>query len=79
MKQDRVWTSKGRRCGKPCVRGTRIDVMLVVHCLEDWSLKEIRRQFPGLTREGCWTALAYYARNKKRLRPDGSLRNENRT
>lgn len=63
-----IWTSPGRRCGKPCIRGTRIDVMTVVHCLELWSIDRICLEFPGLKRAQVWAAIRYYVRNEKRMR-----------
>ena len=49
--------------GKPCFRGTRIMVYLVLEMLEEGaSVKEIREAYPDLTPEHIKAALHYAAR-----------------
>jgi len=62
-----IWTSPGRRCGQPCVKGTRIDVSLIARSLDDWSINRICREFPGLTKDQVWAAIAYYWKNRERF------------
>lgn len=48
--------------GKPCLRGTRIMVSVVLDNLaEGLSPEEIVREYPPLTQEGVRAALAYAA------------------
>ena len=48
--------------GKPCIRGTRIWVALVLDCLaEGMTENEIIDDYPGLTHEDILAVLAYGA------------------
>ena len=62
-----IWTSPARRCGKPCIKGTRIDVETIVGCLQQWSIERIKHEFPPLTTRQVWAAISYYTRNRKRF------------
>ena len=48
--------------GKPCIRGTRIWVSLILDFLASgMSIKEILAEYPGLTEEDIRAAIAYGA------------------
>jgi len=48
--------------GKPCIKGTRIMVWIIVSCLANGdSVKDILEAYPGLTEEDVRAALAYAA------------------
>lgn len=48
--------------GKPCVKGTRIMVWIIVDCLASGdSIDDVLAAYPSLTREDIQAALAYAA------------------
>lgn len=48
--------------GKPCIRGTRIWVSLILDFLANgMTIKEILEEYPGLTEEDIRAAIAYGA------------------
>jgi len=48
--------------GKPCIKGTRIMVWIIVSCLANGdSIEEVQEAYPGLKREDIQAALAYAA------------------
>lgn len=48
--------------GKPCIKGTRIMVWIIVDCLASGdSVEEVLAAYPSLTREDVQAALAYAA------------------
>lgn len=48
--------------GKPCIKGTRIMVWIIVSCLANGdSVEDILETYPGLKREDIHAALAYAA------------------
>ena len=48
--------------GKPCIKGTRIMVWIIVSCLANGdSIEDIMEAYPGLKREDIQAALAYAA------------------
>jgi uncharacterized protein (DUF433 family) len=48
--------------GKPCIRGTRIWVSLILNLLATGlNEAEVRNEYPQLTPEDVWVALAYGA------------------
>ena len=48
--------------GKPCIKGTRIMVWIIVSCLANSdSIEDILEAYPGLKREDIQAALAYAA------------------
>ena len=48
--------------GKPCIKGTRIMVSIILDYLKAGeSLEAIRKEYPGLTEEDIRAALAYAA------------------
>ena len=48
--------------GKPCIKGTRIMIWIVVDCLANGdSVDEVLAAYPSLTREDVQAALAYAA------------------
>jgi uncharacterized protein (DUF433 family) len=48
--------------GKPCIKGTRISVSLILDFLaEDMAQAELLDQYPGLTHEDVLAAIAYGA------------------
>jgi uncharacterized protein (DUF433 family) len=56
----RIWINRARCGGKPCVRGHRVSVSLVLDKLADrMSFEEILAEFPGLTREDIQACIAY--------------------
>jgi len=48
--------------GKPCIKGTRIMVWIIVSCIANGdSVEDILQAYPSLTREDIQAALAYAA------------------
>jgi len=48
--------------GKPCIKGTRIMVWLIVECLANGdTIEDILKAYPSLTREDVLAALSYAA------------------
>ncbi len=48
--------------GKPCIKGTRIMVWIIVSCLANGdTIEDILEAYPSLTREDVLAALAYAA------------------
>lgn len=48
--------------GKPCVRGHRIWVSLVLDFLASgWTIDDLLREYPGLEREDVYACIAYGA------------------
>ena len=48
--------------GKPCIRGTRIGVSLILDFLAaGMTMEEILEEYPQLTRQGVLAAIAYCA------------------
>jgi len=49
--------------GKPVIRGTRIPVYFILELLSNgWSIDDILREYPQLTREDVLAAIEYAAR-----------------
>jgi len=60
--QDRISIDPQVCHGKPCIKGTRIMVSIVLDYLKTGEpLEEIQRQYPTLTEEDIRAALAYAA------------------
>jgi len=58
----RIWIDPERCFGKPCIRGTRIWVSLVLDLLASGMLQqEILEEYPGLTPLDIQACLAYGA------------------
>ncbi|MBX3732701.1 MAG: DUF433 domain-containing protein [Verrucomicrobiae bacterium] len=56
----RIWIDPGRCGGKPCIRGHRIWVSLILDLLASGSpVEEILKDYPGLEREDIRACLAY--------------------
>jgi uncharacterized protein (DUF433 family) len=56
----RIWIDPARCGGKPCIRGHRIWVSLVLDVLADGaSFEEILADYPGLTKEDIQACIAY--------------------
>jgi uncharacterized protein (DUF433 family) len=56
----RIWIDPGRCGGKPCVRGHRIWVSLILDRLASGStFEEILADYPGLTYEDILACIAY--------------------
>ena len=56
----RIWIDPARCGGKPCIRGHRIWVSLIVDLLAAGSSEdEILRDYPGIDREDIRACLAY--------------------
>jgi uncharacterized protein (DUF433 family) len=56
----RIWIHPARCGGKPCVRGTRIWVSLILDFLASgMSLAEVLEEYPGLKPEDVQACLAY--------------------
>lgn len=57
---ERIWIDPARCGGKPCIRGHRIWVSLILDLLASGSTaKEILDQYPGLVEEDIRACLAY--------------------
>jgi len=53
--------------GRPCIRGHRIWVSLVLDLLASgWTTQEVLRQYPGLTEEDVRACVAYAAERAER-------------
>lgn len=60
--QERVVADPEIHHGDPCIKGTRIPVTMVIGSLADgMSFDEIRDEYPQLTNEDIYAALAYAA------------------
>ncbi len=60
--QDRVEIDPAIHHGDPCIKGTRIPVVMIVGSLADgMTFDEILEAFPQLTTEDIYSALAYAA------------------
>jgi uncharacterized protein (DUF433 family) len=56
----RIWIDPDRCFGKPCIRGHRIWVSLILDLLAAGvSIEEILDQYPGVTREDVLACIAY--------------------
>jgi uncharacterized protein (DUF433 family) len=63
---DRVRIDPAVCGGKPCIRGTRIWVSLILDLLADgMSEAELREQYPSLTHEDVLAAIAYGAESAR--------------
>jgi uncharacterized protein (DUF433 family) len=59
---DRISIDPNVCFGRPCIKGTRIWVSLVLDCLADgMSEAALRAEYPQLTREDILAAIAYGA------------------
>ena len=60
--QDRIAIDPDIHHGDPCIKGTRIPVAMVVGSLADGlSFDDIRQEYPQLTDDDLYAALAYAA------------------
>ena len=60
--RDRISINPNVCHGKPCIKGTRIMVWIIVSCLANGDpIEEILAAYPSLTREDVQAALAYAA------------------
>lgn len=56
----RIWIDPARCFGKPCIRGTRIWISLILDLLASGStVDEILADYPGLTSEDVQACIAY--------------------
>ena len=56
----RIWIDPGRCGGKPCIRGHRIWVSLVLDLLASGStVAEVINSYPGLVEEDIFACIAY--------------------
>lgn len=57
---ERIWIDPARCGGKPCIRGHRIWVSLILDLLASGcTQEEILREYPGLTKEDILACIAY--------------------
>ena len=71
--ENRIVTNAEILAGKPVIAGTRISVELILDCLASgWSVAEFIKNYPHVSREDIWAALAFAA-NVIRQKPFGSL------
>jgi len=57
---DRIVVDPGILVGKPVVKGTRLAVEFVIDLLaQGWGVKDILRNYPGLTAEDVQACLEY--------------------
>lgn len=60
--QDRIAIDSDIHHGDPCIKGTRIPVAMVVGSLADgMTFDDIRQDYPQLTDDDLYSALAYAA------------------
>ena len=61
-RHERIAIDPGIMGGKPCIKGTRIPVDLILRYLDDGqSVEDILEAFPGLTAEDVRAAISYPA------------------
>jgi uncharacterized protein (DUF433 family) len=66
--QHLITIERGKRGGKPCIRGLRITVYdILEHLASGMSEDEILRDFPDLTREDIRACLAFAADRERRF------------
>jgi uncharacterized protein (DUF433 family) len=60
--RDRITVEPGKRGGQPLIRGMRLSVRDVLEYLgSGMTIEEIQADFPELTREDVYAAMAYAA------------------
>lgn len=60
--KDYITIERGKRSGKPCIRGLRITVYDILNMLADgMSYEEIMDDFPKITKEDILACLAFAA------------------
>lgn len=59
--RSRIVCDAGIRHGEPTIKGTRIAVSTLVASLVDYSIDDLLKQFPQLTREDVHAAILYAA------------------
>jgi uncharacterized protein (DUF433 family) len=63
-----ITIEQGKRSGKPCIRGLRITVEDVLHWLASgMTTQDILLDFPELTQEDIFAALAFSANRQHRF------------
>ncbi len=68
--RSRITIERGKRGGRPCIRGLRITVGDILECLASgMSEGDILQDFPDLEREDIRAALAFAAAREKDSRP----------
>ncbi len=66
--QARISVNPAVRCGKPCIRGTRITVYDLLEFLAGGMTEDqILNDFPDLSREDVRASLAFAAARERRL------------
>jgi uncharacterized protein (DUF433 family) len=64
--QYRITIERGKRGGKPCIRGTRITVYDVLSYLAaGMTVDELLADFPALTRDDVLACLSYAAERER--------------
>lgn len=67
--EEYIVTDPAVLAGKPVVKGTRLAVEFMVGLMADeWTMEEMIRNYPGLTREQILACLAYAQENLSRER-----------
>ncbi len=62
-KMNRITIDPKIRFGKPCIRGTRIAVVDILHLLSaGYTIDDIPQQYPGITREDILAAIEFASR-----------------
>ena len=62
MKHDRITSDPSILMGKPCIKGTRITVELILRKLgAGRSIAELIEDYPSLSQDDCRAALAFAA------------------
>ena len=60
--KDRISVNPNIMLGKPCIKGTRITIELILRKMaEDMTVKDLLDGYPNLKREDILAALAYSA------------------
>ena len=58
--QDHIAADPAVLAGKPCIKGTRISVELILGWLANgWTIEMIMESYPNITRENILAAIAY--------------------
>jgi len=58
--QDRITLDPAVLVGKPCIKGTRISVELILECLAaGWTAEQFLEQYDHITREDLQACFAY--------------------
>ena len=60
--EERIWTNPGVHSGRPCIKGTRIPVHVILEALATgMSFEEVQKEFSPITHEDIQACIFYAA------------------